>query len=119
MKDLSPELLDEIVRRLVEALQPVGVYLFGSHAGGAPTKARDVDLLVVVDRADAPPSELSHRGRMSLWGLCIPVDLIVCTTADMEKWSTVPCNLLHTVAEKGRLLYDAAERTGSGVAGEG
>ena len=107
MKDLSPELLNEIVRRLVEALQPVGVYLFGSHAGGTPTKDSDVDLLVVVADPRADCRELSRRGRMSLWGLCIPVDLIVCTTADMEKWGNVNCNLLHTVAQKGRLVYAA------------
>ena len=107
MKKLRPELLDEIVRRLVDALHPVGIYLFGSHAGGEPTKDSDVDLLVVVERAEEPKAELEHRGRMSLWGLCVPVDLIVCTVADMDKWSGVPCNLLHTVAEKGQLVYGA------------
>ena len=107
MKDLSPELLEEIVRRLVEALHPVGIYLFGSHASGTPDKDSDVDLLVVVAEAEAPKAEIEHRGRMSLWGLCVPVDLIVCTLADMDKWSRVPCNLLHTVSEKGQLVYGA------------
>ena len=107
MKDLSPELLNEIVRRLVDALDPVGIYLFGSHAGGTPGPDSDVDLLVVVEQAEEAKAELAHRGEMSLWGLCIPVDLIVCTVADMDKWSGVPCNLLHTVAEKGQLVYDA------------
>jgi predicted nucleotidyltransferase len=107
MVELSQELLAEIVRRLVDALHPVGIYLFGSHASGNPHKDSDVDLLVVVEAEDEPNAELEHRGHMSLWGLCVPVDLIVCTVADMEKWSEVPCNLLHTVAQKGRLVYAA------------
>jgi len=109
VKELAPETLEEIVRRLVEALDPVGIYLFGSHAGGSPHKDSDVDLLVVVEESDVPNWELAHRGQMSLWGLCIPTDIIVCRTSEMDKWSRVPCNLLHTVAEKGRLVYAADE----------
>jgi predicted nucleotidyltransferase len=108
MKDLAPELLDEIVRRLVDALDPVGIYLFGSHAGGEPDKDSDVDLLIVVEDPEASCRELARQGRRSLWGMCVPADLIVCTTADVEKWSRVACNLLHTVAEKGRLVYGRA-----------
>ncbi len=109
MKELPQALLDEIVRRLVDALHPVGIYLFGSHATGRPDRDSDVDLVAVVPDTDVPPRELARKGRRSLWGLCLPVDLIVCTASEMQKWSQVPCNLLHTVAERGRALY-AAER---------
>jgi len=109
VKELSPETLEEIVRRLVEALHPVGIYLFGSHAGGSPNADSDVDLLVVVEETNVPNAELEHRGHMSLWGLRTPTDVIVCTTREMEKWARVPCNLLHTVSEKGRLVYAARE----------
>ena len=107
MKELPATLLDEIVRRLVKALEPVKIYLFGSHAAGKPGRDSDVDLLVVVPEGLDPPRELAYRGRQSLWGLCVPVDLIVCTQSEMDKWSAVNCNLLHTVAEKGRLVYAA------------
>jgi len=109
MKELPAELLDEIVRRVAGALHPVGIYLFGSHAGGTPDPDSDVDLLVVVKDTQTPARELARRGRRSLWGMCVPVDLIVCTSSEMDKWSRVGCNLLHTVAEKGRLVYGAGE----------
>ena len=108
MKELPQEMLGEIVRRIVEAVQPVEIYLFGSHASGRPNKDSDVDLLVVVDGMDAPRHKLAVEARRSLRGMCIPVDIIVRTTADMAKWTAVPCNLLHTVAEKGRRVYVAA-----------
>jgi len=41
--------------------------------------------------------------------MAIPVELHVCTEAEMEKWSKVPCNAIHTVAQKGRLIYAASE----------
>ena len=109
MTNLSKELLDQIVQRLVEALHPVGIYLFGSHARGGGEHDSDIDLLVVVRETDVLPRELARRGRRSLWGLCVPVDLIVCTASEMEKWSKVECNLLHTVAQEGRAVYAAEE----------
>jgi predicted nucleotidyltransferase len=105
MNELSRDLLDEIVRRLVDALHPAGIYLFGSHASGTPDKGSDIDLLVVVDDGDVSCRELARKGRRSLWGMCVPTDLVVCTTEEMEKWSHVSCNLLHTVAEKGQRIY--------------
>lgn len=38
MKYLSPDLLEEIVKRLVQRMQPEKVILFGSHAYGEPTE---------------------------------------------------------------------------------
>lgn len=108
MKSLTKEILDEIVTRLVDALEPVDIYLFGSHVHGTPDRDSDVDLLVVVDEAQESPRELARRGRRSLWGIGIPVDLIVCTSADMKKWGNVRCNLIHTVTTEGRQVYAAA-----------
>jgi predicted nucleotidyltransferase len=107
MKELSGQLLDEIVRRVSGATHPRRIYLFGSHAGGAPDIDSDIDLLAVVPDQGADCRQLARLGRRSLWGMCVPVDLIVCTEADMAKWSDVECSLLHTVATKGRVVYDA------------
>lgn len=107
MKEASAELLRQIVQRLVETLSPWQIYLFGSHAYGYPDRDSDIDLLVVVPDAEIPTRELTRRGRQSLWGLCVPVDLLVCTRLEMEKWGPVCCNPIHTVIQKGRLLYAA------------
>ena len=105
---LSAEQEKEIVQRLVKALAPVKIYLFGSHAYGKPDRDSDVDFLIVVKDAETPYRELTFRGRLSLSGLGIPVDLLVFTTAEMEKWSKVPCNIIHTVVQKGRLIYESS-----------
>lgn len=107
MERLSQQQLDEIVRRLVDALGPAKVYLFGSLARGAPEPDSDVDLLVVVPDTDQHPRELARRGRRSLWGIGVPVDLIVCTVSEMNRWSGVCCNLFRTVAQEGKVIYAA------------
>jgi predicted nucleotidyltransferase len=53
MPILSPEeleqKLDEIVRRLRDALDPVAIYFFGSYAYGTPQSHSDIDLRVVAE----------------------------------------------------------------------
>ncbi|MBM4032413.1 MAG: nucleotidyltransferase domain-containing protein [Planctomycetes bacterium] len=105
MRECSEELLGEIARRLTAALHPSRVYLFGSQARGDADGDSDLDLLVVVPDTDTPPRELARLGRKSLWGMCIPVDIVVCTDSELAKWSQVRCNVIHTAVEKGRLLF--------------
>ena len=105
MKQCSQELLGEITQRLIVALHPCRVYLFGSQARGDADGDSDVDLLVVVPDTATPPRELARLGRRSLWGMGVPVDIIVCTDSELAKWSQVRCNVIHTAVEKGRLLF--------------
>ena len=105
MKACSKDLLDEIVARLVSAVHPRQVYLFGSQAHGDTDRDSDIDLLVVVPDSTVCTRELARQGRRSLWGMCVPVDVIVCTASELAKWSQVPCNVIHTAVQKGRLLY--------------
>ncbi|NQT50713.1 nucleotidyltransferase domain-containing protein [bacterium] len=108
MKECPPQLLDEIVRRLVAALHPLRIYLFGSHVAAEADRDSDLDLLVVVPDTPTSPRELARLGRGSLWGMAVPVDLVVCTDSEMRKWAPVPCNLIHTVVQRGRLVYGTA-----------
>jgi len=107
MRELSQELRDEIVHRLANALHPVKIYLFGSHASGDANQGSDVDMLIVVPDTELTQRQLARRGRQSLWGMRIPVDLIVCTASEMQKWSAINCSLIHTVVQKGQIIYEA------------
>jgi predicted nucleotidyltransferase len=48
---LTERLLTEIRKRIVDALAPERVILFGSYAEGRATADSDLDLLVVTDRS--------------------------------------------------------------------
>jgi len=48
---LSPELLKEIVQRLVDEFHPERIILFGSHVWGTPSQDSDIDLLISIQRS--------------------------------------------------------------------
>ncbi|HUS71743.1 MAG TPA: nucleotidyltransferase domain-containing protein [Sedimentisphaerales bacterium] len=119
MKEFSKELIKEITNRLKDALHPLKIYLFGSHACGDADKDSDIDLLVVVPDTDKSTREIARQGRASLRTLCFPVDLIVCTQSQIQKWSDVKCTLIYTVIRKGKVLYESQGRTGKKMAHAG
>ena len=70
-------LVEEIVRRLVDAYRPDRVYLFGSAARGDAGPNSDYDLLVVVPD-DAPADRQScAKGYEALRGIGVPRDVVV------------------------------------------
>jgi uncharacterized protein len=107
MKELPEGLLDEMVRRLVDALRPERIYLFGSYAYGTPTQDSDLDFLIVVPDNAGDIWALTTLARRSLRDLMFPKDILVIPHTEMEKWAPVKCSLPHTVVKKGKLLYVA------------
>ena len=102
------EAIREITRRLVEACQPVRVYLFGSAARGDAGPDSDLDFLVVV--ADDAPEDVIRGGRLYqvLRGISHAADVIPWRRTDFEGRAThVVASLPATVVREGRLLYDA------------
>ena len=100
-------MLDEIVRRLVETLHPLEIYLFGSHARGTPHPDSDLDFLVVVPDDAGDRHELAGRGYVALYGLAVPIDLVVQYRREMDRWSAVKFSLPYEATNKGRLVYAA------------
>ena len=98
---------EEVVRRLVAAFSPKSIVLFGSHAQGRAGPDSDLDLLVIAD-SDEPLHRRGARAHHALRGLRVPVDVFVCTPAEVERYRGW---LSHTVAmalREGRVIYDSA-----------
>ena len=114
MKELSDELLGEIVRRIVAVVNPLEMYIFGSHTSGKPHANSDVDLLIVVSDSASGSIELAKRAYPALRGLFAPVELHFWTQSEMIKWSKVRFSLPYEATQKGRLIYAAG--TGVGAA---
>lgn len=68
-------ILAEIVRRLVDELEPERVYLFGSRARGEAGAHSDYDLLVVVASSDEPSYRVARRAHSLLWDLGTAADI--------------------------------------------
>jgi uncharacterized protein len=104
---VTDEQLAVIANRLVAALTPRAIYLFGSQAYGSPTQDSDVDLLVVLNGPVPPVSVCYGRGHASLRGLCLPVELHFASAAGFETRRQAVGSLEAEAAQKGRLLYEA------------
>ncbi len=105
MKEISTELLDEITKRLAESIHPERIYLFGSHAAGNADDDSDVDLLVVVRDTDKSTREITIEGRKSLRDLQIPLDLIVCTESQFNRYGQVKNTIMNEALCEGRIVY--------------
>jgi predicted nucleotidyltransferase len=103
---MTPEQTEDLVRRIVEAAHPVRIILFGSAARGEAGRYSDIDVLVVVP-------EGMHRRRTAqliyrqLLGFGLPVDVVVATRADMERYSDSPGLVYREALRDGRELYAA------------
>ncbi len=95
-----------LLRRIVEALRPETVWLFGSRARGEATSASDWDFLVVLP--DDAPDELLDGGR--IWDLClrdasVPADVVAVRRGEFEQLRGLAGSLCRTVVEEGRPVY--------------
>lgn len=105
MKKLSPEILEEITRRIVKAVHPVKIVLFGSHAWGQPTVDSDLDLFVVVHSSDQPAYRRARGIYRSLRGIGVAVDVVVQTHDEVERSRKVVTSLARRVMEEGKVLH--------------
>lgn len=105
MKHIDESLLREITRRVVEAVHPEKVVLFGSYAWGVPTEDSDLDLFVVVPHSDQPIYHRIRSAYKALRGLRIPVDIVMQTQSEVDRAKTVKTSLVKKVFEEGRILH--------------
>jgi hypothetical protein len=106
---MSPdrEVLDELVRRIVAAVQPLRIILFGSAARGEMGPNSDLDVLVVMpDGCNC--RALSQMLAGCLGGLKYAKDILVVEQRDVEQYGNNPYLILHTAMTQGKELYHAA-----------
>lgn len=98
--------LDELTRRIVQAVNPLRIILFGSAARGEQGPESDVDVMVVMP-------EGTHRRKTAqylhtqLFGLPLSVDIIVTTPSLLEKHRDNIGLIYRTIMAEGRELYAA------------
>jgi predicted nucleotidyltransferase len=104
---ITQEKIQEIVQKIVEGYQPERIILFGSYASGSPTEDSDLDLLIVKD-VEEPKLERGRKVRKLLRGSLVPIDILIYTPAELNKWKDLPVAFEHHVLQTGKLLYEAA-----------
>lgn len=97
-------LLQSLVKRLTEQIQPYKIYLFGSQARGTAGAESDIDLLII---ADLPGSkhQRNFMVRKLFPGRNFSFDVLVYSQQEFEEESQVPNTIGYIVAREGKLLY--------------
>lgn len=102
---ISSSDIQAAVRTLAETAKPERIILFGSYARGEARADSDVDLLVI--ERDVPDRAREMvRLRRALRPLRIPVDLLVYSTEDVERWGDQPGSNLYWALQEGKVLYE-------------
>jgi predicted nucleotidyltransferase len=102
----DPEVIEQLVRRIIEIAQPLRIILFGSAARGEMGPDSDIDVLVVMP-------EGVHRRRTAqllyrqIRGLGVPFDIVVATPDDLERHKDNIGLVYQSILQEGREVYAA------------
>jgi predicted nucleotidyltransferase len=106
---MSPDakLLDELVHRIVESVQPLQIILFGSAARGEMGPHSDLDVLVAMpDGCDRLAVTQALHCRLS--DLETAKDIVVVQASDVAEHGGDPYLIIHRALSEGKDLYHAA-----------
>jgi uncharacterized protein len=95
----------EVTNRLVKEFNPENIYLFGSYVWGTPNADSDLDLLVILSSSDISSSKRSSIAYSCLRDIPYPLDILVKTRKEIEKFSQVRLSLEHQILFSGKCLY--------------
>lgn len=105
MTQVDANLIEEIVRRIVDAVHPRKIVLFGSRGRGDERAGSDLDLLVI---SESP--EPRYRRSAPIYGLLsdilVPMDILVYRPEEVEEWSEVRQAFVTTAIREGKVLYE-------------
>ena len=104
--DTVDQEIEKLVQRIVDAVHPLRIILFGSAARGELTPDSDVDVLVVMPDG-------THRRKTAQYlygvisGVKVPYDIVVATPSDLEKHRDNIGLIYYAILKEGKMLYAA------------
>ena len=109
MTEVSDSLIDRMVQKIVEEVDPDQIILFGSRARGDARAGSDVDLVVV----ESEPFGRERSRRLetvrlyrSLAGFGVAKDILLYSRDEVEYWRDSLNHVLARALREGRLLYE-------------
>ena len=97
-------IIKDISSKIVTALSPDKIILFGSYADGEPSKDSDIDLLIIKNMRERPAERQRIISRL-FFPRTIPLDIIVKTPTEIEKAQQRVDPFINGILKKGKVLY--------------
>ena len=101
---VDQEMLNEVIRRIVEVAEPAKIILFGSAARGEMSRHSDLDLLIIKEGRDA--LDLMARIYRNLHGVGVAVDAIVVAPRDVERYKDSHALVIQPALREGKVMYE-------------
>ena len=98
--------IDQLVERIVEVVNPLKIILFGSAARGEMGPDSDVDVLVVMPNGIHRRRTAQHL-HIEMRGIPLPVDILVATPEDLKKHKNNIGLIYYRILEEGKEIYAA------------
>ena len=105
--EVTDALLEQIVRLIVSAGDPLKIILFGSRARNEHRPDSDIDLLVV-EESDLPRYKRSPRYYKATRGTFPAREIVVWTPAEIREWEAASNHFVTTAIREGIVLYERA-----------
>lgn len=100
--------LTAMVRRIIEAVQPEQVFLFGSLARGDGSEESDIDLLIVEQEGFTERSRWRELQtiRQAISAFRISKDILLYSREEVAQWRGSLNHVVGHALREGRLLYE-------------
>jgi predicted nucleotidyltransferase len=99
--------IQEVVGRIVSRFNPVKIVLFGSRARKRAHASSDADLLIIMP-VRGSRRKMATKIDMALFGIRIPLDLVVVTPEDVRRSRNRPGTIIHTALKEGITVHERA-----------
>jgi len=103
---MSPELLESIVKRIVDGYHPDKIILFGSYAYGTPTEESDIDLFIVKDDNRKSVDRFCEVMRILMDVKGIPIEPLIFTRTELSNRMNLKDDFIMEIMDKGRVMYE-------------
>jgi len=103
----SEAALQQAVDRLARRFHPEKIILFGSRARGQGGPDSDADLLIVMP-VNGSKRQQAVQMDLALEGIPIPIDLVVVTPEEVQKYRDAVGTIIHEAVQDGKVLYERA-----------
>ena len=97
--------LENVIERIVQALNPEKIILFGSYAYGDPGIDSDIDLLIIMKSEERPAIRSAQVSKL-IRPRPFPMDILVRTPDEIDKRLKIGDRFIEEIISRGRILYD-------------
>ena len=109
MRPVTNDLLDRMVRAIVDEVAPEQVILFGSRARGEERETSDVDL-IVIESEPFGPERSKHEETLRLYralrSFRVPADVLLFSNQEVEYWRDSLNHVLARALREGKVLHE-------------